>query len=56
VIGTTLSDLAAVSNEDLKGDAGDVSGLNMIAARFRHGEHKFSAFALGSRCIAANGS
>jgi len=32
MIGTTLSDRAAVSIEGMKSDAGAVSGLNMIAA------------------------
>jgi hypothetical protein len=37
MLGTTLSDRAAVSNEDMKVDMGAVSGLNMIAARLRPG-------------------
>ena len=37
MVGTTLSDRAAVSNEVTKADWGAVSGLNMIAARFRPG-------------------
>ena len=38
MIGTgTLSDLAAVSSEGIKADAVAVSGLNMIATRFRLG-------------------
>ena len=37
MISTTLSDRAAASNEGIKVDTGAVSGLNMIAARFRPG-------------------
>jgi hypothetical protein len=37
MIGTTLSDRAAVSNAGIKFDTGAVSGLNMTAARFRPG-------------------
>ena len=37
MIGTTLSNRAAVSNEGIKVDTGAVSGLNMIAARLRPG-------------------
>jgi hypothetical protein len=39
MIGSTLSDWAAVSNEGIKVDAGawPMSGLNMMAARFRPG-------------------
>jgi hypothetical protein len=37
VIGSTLSDRAAVSNEGFKADASTVSGLNMTAARLSPG-------------------
>jgi hypothetical protein len=37
MIGTTLSDRAAVSNEGIKADTGAVSGLNMIATRLSPG-------------------
>src|SRR5262249_16489818 len=37
MIGTTLSDRAAVSNEGIKIDTGAVSGLNMMAARLSPG-------------------
>jgi hypothetical protein len=37
MIGATLSDRAAVSNEGLKVETGAVSGLNMIAARLSPG-------------------
>src|SRR6516225_2493179 len=37
MIGTTLSDRAAASNEDIKTDAAGKSGLNMIAARLSPG-------------------
>ena len=37
MIGTTLSDRAAVSNEGIKDDTAAVSGLNMIAARLSPG-------------------
>jgi hypothetical protein len=37
MIGTTLSDRAAVSTEGLKADAVTTSGLNMIAARVSPG-------------------
>ena len=36
-MGTTLSDRAAVSSEDIKADAGAVSGLNIITARLSPG-------------------
>jgi putative restriction endonuclease len=37
MIGTTLSDRAAVSNDGTKADTGAVSGMNMIAARLSPG-------------------
>src|SRR6516162_11786192 len=37
MIGTTLSDRAAISSEGIKADAVAVSGLNMIATRFSPG-------------------
>src|SRR5215471_8096850 len=37
MIGTTLSDRAAITNEGVKNDTGAVSGLNMIAARLSPG-------------------
>jgi hypothetical protein len=37
MIGTTLSDRAAVSSEGIKVDTGAVSGLNMMAARLSPG-------------------
>ena len=37
MIGATLSDRAAASNEGIKVDTGAVSGLNMIAARLSPG-------------------
>ena len=37
MIGSTLSERAAVSNEGMKADTGAVSGLNMIAARVSPG-------------------
>src|SRR6516165_4955301 len=37
MIGPTLSKRAAVSSDGIKVDAGAVSGLNIIAARFRPG-------------------
>jgi hypothetical protein len=37
MIGSTLSERAAVSNEGIKTDAVAVSGLNMIAARLSPG-------------------
>jgi hypothetical protein len=37
MIGSTLSDRAAVSNEGIKDDAVTASGLNMIAARLSPG-------------------
>src|SRR6516162_8709609 len=43
MVGTTLSDRAAVSNEVTKADWGAVSGLNMIAARFRPGANSESS-------------
>ena len=37
MIGSTLSDRAAVSSEGIKDDAGAMSGLNMMATRLRPG-------------------
>src|SRR5262245_3098878 len=37
MIGATLSDRAAASNEGIKADAGAVSGLNMMAVRLSPG-------------------
>jgi hypothetical protein len=52
VIGMTLSDRAADSNDGKKDDTGNRSGLKMIAARFRHIRVK-SKQELKDRIIAA---